>query len=388
MMIQPINSINKNINSINFRNSAQTAPPKALPKESSDVIQFLQAKDKKDKQNQLIQLGGAVLILAGTFAFLPKIIKSSTEKKLKIDAKELTNDFFNLKDDKQIPTLETCKSIDKKLKTFLQNQVDLSKATARDLEATGMPKSANRLIMYGAPGSGKSFFAKIFAKTLDAEYKEIMYANFNSKWAGEGNERLAAIFEDILKVAKKNPEKKYVVNFNEIDSIVMPIEDIAASGRNGGGHWMSKLEERSTFLNYVDKITETTPNVTLIGTTNLSPKNNGLDGAAMSRFKNIIEVSYPEKECLKEAIKAHLKEFDAGKEFMDKNKEELENFAQLMSDKKCSYRDLNNIIDSSKNHYLRDYLKDKNSKYKYDYLKQALDDIGLTDGEISGIAKG
>jgi len=59
-------------------------------------------------------------------------------------------------------------------------------------------------------------------------------------------------------------------------------------------------------------------------------------------------------------------------------------FVQQLEARKCSYRDLNNIIESSKNYYLRDYLKDKNSCYKYEYLEKALKDVNLTDGEISG----
>jgi len=137
-------------------------------------------------------------------------------------------------------------------------------------------------------------------------------------------------------------------------------------------------------LNYLDQLNEKAPNVTIIGTTNLSPRNNGLDGAAMSRFKNIMEVAYPDKECLSEALKANLLDMPHGKIFIDKNVDNITNFVQQLEARKCSYRDLNNIIESSKNYYLRDYLKDKNSCYKYEYLEKALKDVNLTDGEISG----
>lgn len=55
-----------------------------------------------------------------------------------------------------------------------------------------------------------------------------------------------------------------------------------------------------------------------------------------------------------------------------------------MTDRKCSYRDLNSIVDSSKNYYLRDYMKDKNAKFKMEYLERAQKSIDATDGEIAG----
>ena len=154
--------------------------------------------------------------------------------------------------------------------------------------------------------------------------------------------------------------------------------------RGGGSHNISKLEERSTFLNYIDRLSEEAPNVTIIGTTNLSPQNKGLDGAAMSRFKNLMEVSYPDKTCLLEALKSNIRSLGDGEIFIGTNKDSLEEFAQSMVDRKSSFRDLNNVFENSKSYYLNDYMKDKNSKYKLDYLKRALDSISSTDGEIAG----
>ena len=46
--------------------------------------------------------------------------------------------------------------------------------------------------------------------------------------------------------------------------------------------------------------------------------------------------------------------------------------------------DLNNIVDTSKNYYLKDYLKDKNTKFKMEYLEKAQKAMDATDGEIAG----
>ena len=94
------------------------------------------------------------------------------------------------------------------------------------------------------------------------------------------------------------------MTFNEIDAVLVPADKI--SDKTKGTHWVNKLEERSVFLNSLEELKEKTPNVMIIGTTNLSPKNNGLDRVAMSRFQNLTEVPYPDKDCLYEALKMNL----------------------------------------------------------------------------------
>ncbi len=56
-----------------------------------------------------------------------------------------------------------------------------------------------------------------------------------------------------------------------------------------------------------------------------------------------------------------------------------------MSKRKASFRDLNKVVDTSKNYYMQDYVKNDKEKFKFEYLKNALEDLDLTDGEISGL---
>ena len=62
----------------------------------------------------------------------------------------------------------------------------------------------------------------------------------------------------------------------------------------------------------------------------------------------------------------------------------MENFAALMEKRGCSYRDLNNIANASKSYYLKDYMKDKNTKFTIEYLEKAQKSIDATDGEMAG----
>lgn len=289
--------------------------------------------------------------------------------------------FESLKDNIKVPTLDNCKSVNKNLKEILKRQVNQLKAGTDIISETGEPQASNRLLLYGTPGTGKSFFSKIFAKSIDAEYMEVMHSDYNSMWVGEGVDNLKKIFEGILKTAKANPNQKYVVTFNEIDAMVAPISNLSSSSSKST-HWVSLLEERSVFLNYLELLKEKVPNVTIIGTTNISPKNKGLDGAAMSRFQNLIEVPFPEKDCLYEALKMNLDKIKNKDKFISDNDAELQNLAQKMADRKFSFRNLEYVVNDAKGAHLDDKMNGKNVDFQIEYLKNAEEKLKLSDGEL------
>ena len=385
-----IQSIANQPNNQIFYNSTKsimqkTPPTSTMVSYNPEQFDFFRTiKEQNEKKNKLL-LGGILTMIASAsllaFSILSSKTGNGTYGSVRGVWKGLANGFANLKDNKEIPTLDKCKSINKKLRNFLQTQIDYAKVKPEDIKKLGTPEPARKLLLYGPPGTGKSYFAKIYAKSLDAKYTEVKFSDFNSTWSGQHIEQFSSVFEDILANAKAEPTKKFVVVFNEIDSIAMPANALRQAGSS---HSMFKLEERSVFLNYIDEIEEKAPNVTIIGTTNIVPRNNNLDGAAMSRFKNIIGIDYPEKECLFEALKASLEKLEGGKNFVEKNEKLLEILAESMSKRKASFRDLNKIVDISKNSYLKDYTKNNGAEFKFKYLEDALKDLDLTDGEISG----
>ncbi len=188
------------------------------------------------------------------------------------------------------------------------------------------------------------------------------------------------VFENILNTAQRNSGKKYVVTFNEIDVVIVLADKI--SDKTKGTHWVSKLEERSVFLNYLEELKEKTPNVTIIGTTNLSPKNNGLDRAAMSRFQNLTEVPYPDENCLYEALKMNLSTLKNNEKFISDNEAELRTLAQKMAKRKISFRNLEYIVNNSKMYQMKDKINRKNNDFKIEYLKNAEEKLKLSDGEL------
>ena len=346
---------------------------------NSDLDYQRKIVEQNERKIAILGITGLTLLF-GTFLWnLKTLIELSKNKSRHMPVN--LRPFESLKNNLKIPNLENCKSVNKDLKTVLQRQVNQLKAGADVLAETGEPQASNRLLLYGTPGTGKSFFSKIFAKSIDAEYMEVMYSDFNSMWAGEGVDNLKKVFEGILKTAKKNPNQKYVVTFNEIDSVVQPVEKLTAPTK--GTHFISKLEERSVFLNYLELLKEKAPNVTIIGTTNISPKNNGLDGAAMSRFQNLIEVPFPDKDCLYEALKMNLDKIKNKDKFITDNDTNLKNLAQKMADRKFSFRNLEYIINDAKGYHLDDKMNGKNGDFEFEYLKQAEEKLKVSDGELN-----
>ena len=385
-MIQPISQNFSTFNNmkISFKNDSNNKY--VIQSKQVCIEDYLDTLVKeKQEQNRIIKqfafgVGCLGTAIALPFIFKPFFSKSNNLRKKTSHSSEFVKSFLSLASDKKIPTLDNCNSLNDDLKTVLKQQVMQLNTTQDIVKKAGMPELTNRLILFGAPGSGKSFFAKIMAKSINAKYMEIQYSDFNSKWAGEGTQNLKNIFENIIEEANKSPDKKFVVAFNEIDTIIQPIEKIASA--SGGSYFMTKLEHRSTFLNYIDEIKTKAPNVIIIGTSNLSPKNRGLDAAAMSRFQNIVEVPLPNKKSLLEAVKSNLSDLKDYNKFVSANDKELQKLAEDMEVRKFSFRDLENLVVSSKKCYLEDLIKDKDKNFSIEHLKKAMDAKNLTDGDI------
>lgn len=288
--------------------------------------------------------------------------------------------FESLKNDLNIPTVETCKSLNKNLKASLERHVNIDKAGNEVFSEISEKKATNnRFLLYGPPGTGKSFFAKIFAKSTNAEYIEFMMSDWVSKWRGETNANMKKNFDTVIKIAKKHPDKKYVVTFNEIDSIIISADYLLM---RSSGAAFSKLEERSTFLNYLERLKEQAPNVTIIGTTNVSPKSAGIDRAALSRFQNLIEIPYPDKNCLYEALKVNISKMKNSEEFFSHHDIALKELAQKMEDRRFSFRNLEYITQEAQNMYLNDIINGGKKEFKMEYLQEAEKALKLADGEL------
>ena len=397
-MIKPITSINnytyaafrsssadsaKNSENIDLKAPVNTNPQKQESEDKknmtmSDYFEF--QKKNAETQNDILRGSMLATVFIGVALLANSVFgKSKGNSKDKVKT-FVMREFQSLKDNKAIPTLDECKSLDKTLKEFLEKRIMYANASGEIRERVGKPIDDNRILLYGNPGVGKSFFAQIYAKTLGAEYMEIKFADFNSRYSGEDIENMQYIFETILSKATSEPNKKFVVTFNEIDTSIQPLDKL--KDFSGSGHLMSKIEERGTIITYMDEIAEKAPNVTIIGTTNQSPKNNGLDSAIISRFNNIMEVDYPVRENIEQALIADLRLMQGGEIFVKANKKSIEELAANMEARASSFRDVNKVLNRAKENYMADMMQDPNAEYKFEYLKKALDSISETDGEM------
>ena len=344
-------------------------------KRDARIIDYLDKAEKREKQAAFV-VPLTMLATVPLFYFIYK--KAGLIGTKKTTLKDLTSGFSSLKDNNNIPTLDTCKSISGKLRDFLQKQVTYATATPEEIKRLGCPKPVKSMLLYGPPGTGKTFFAKIYAKTLGAEYMEVKYSDLNHKYVGQHLDNIKNVFDDVIKIANENKDKKYVLTFNEIDAIIVPLQHL----RGEGGHSSFKKEERNVFLNYLDEVSEKAPNVTIIGTTNGTAKINSLDSAATSRFGDKISVDYPDRECLFEALKAHFIDEEGGN-FIKVNDSKLYDLAGDLHKRKFSFRDLDYMANDAKAYRLHNYKENNDATLKFEYLEKAKNARTVTDGEAA-----
>ncbi len=353
--------------------------------EEKDVFEKKETQETKEKKADTTEpqykfLFNFLLSTIALGAIISLIInrpKNNTKQ-----TENLTKDIFkfeSLKDNKDVPKLDNCASLNNDLRDLLEKQIKISKADKELLEEVGNPNASNRFILSGPTGVGKTFFSKVYAKTLNADYMEILFSDLNSKWVGEVETKMSAMFREITNQAKQSLDKKFVVTFNEIDSLLSPIEHLV--GGSGSTHFASLRRERTVFLTHLEKLQREVPNVTVIGTTNMPPSSKNLDNATMGRFQNIIEVPYPNKDSLYEAIKMNLKTIKGKDKFITENDDKLKELAKTMSERRFSFRNLEFMMNEAKSNYLADKMDNKTAVFKYDYLENAQKRIQKSDGE-------
>ena len=141
---------------------------------------------KGDKEGDIKKMRRNYNILLLMFASLTAlatglILRGKNNISLKTFKTAAAN-FESLKNNPNIPTVDTCKSLNKDLKACLERYINIDKAGSSVISEIGEKEvNNNRFLLFGPPGTGKSFFAKVFAKSTDAEYMEITFSDWNSR---------------------------------------------------------------------------------------------------------------------------------------------------------------------------------------------------------------
>lgn len=200
---------------------------------------------------------------------------------------EINNDAFNLVSPFEINySLEDVKGCDEAKKQIkelitLFNSSDLSLGLNR-------PKG---LIIYGAPGVGKTMMAKAFAKEVNMPFIALSASNFADKYVGEGARKVRQLFEKARQYAP------CIIFIDEIDAL---------------GNREESLGEKNNTLNEIliqlDGA-KSNDGVFVIGSTNFLSR---LDKALIrpGRFDRKIEISLPSLEGRKQLIDSISEKFD------------------------------------------------------------------------------
>ena len=348
---QPI-STQSNTSQVNFRAASAVS-------EQNEVDTFIKEREKakKDaKKQQNLNMGIQIGVLAALLASVGIMAYTYFGKgTAKTQFAKISEKLPSLSDD----------CVNPKVKNFIEKTIKILDAPKDFLKYTGA--DAPRMVLFHGPtGTGKTFSAKLMAKEMGAEYGEIQFSDLSSEYIGKTAVNISQKFKEIAKMAKKHPDKKYVVTFNEIDSLINNVNKLGPNNQHLG-------QNRTSFLNGLDSIKDI-PNLTIIGTTNINPKTANLDAATLSRLGNIFEIEKPVRNEIKSSMKFHLGKSEAAKDLI-KNDAELDKIAELIKQKNGAQRDVENVVKTAISDFTVKNLDNPNkntAQMTSDYLLNAI----------------
>lgn len=154
-------------------------------------------------------------------------------------------------------------------------------------------KAPRTILLYGPPGSGKTLLAKASSNTLSATFFEARMPTLLSKYFGESQKLINALFE---KAKKTQPSLIFI---DELDSVAMSRDsNIDESTRRVLAQLLTEIEGFNTSKD---------ERVLIMGATN---KPWDLDDAVVSRFQKRIYVPLPDDRARRAILQIHLEGAD------------------------------------------------------------------------------
>lgn len=341
-----------NLNQISFKKTAEKSlNTHSKPLTQADLLREQQERIKKEEKRRnfsmilsivgvLTSVGILAIFAKGLFTKTPKTVFKKIENMPK-----LTDDCVN-----------------PEAKSFIERCVNLFNKPKELIEHAGVKNRAKMVLFHGKTGTGKTFSAQLLAKELGAEYGEIQFSDLSSEYIGKTAVNITAKFKELATLAKKNPNKKYVVTFNEIDSLINNVEKLGSNNQHLG-------QNRTSFLNGLDSVKDI-PNLIIVGTTNINPHTANLDPATLSRLGQIYEIKPATIKELGASLKYHLKNSPAAQDLI-KNEAEITSLAEAIHAKGGVQRDVDNIVNEALETFLGK-IDNTNTKFESKYISDII----------------
>lgn len=351
-----------------------------------EIDTFFKNLEKERKRQKYMDIGskiGAVIGSLASVGFLVYVFMLFKKGGFNpADFKKENLRFVNYSNDKTIGDLATTKTFSDKVRENLQNFVKAAKGVSDAVanftgkaDKTGSQRCA---ILYGPSGTGKTESVKMLAKSTNSELAIIKVADYANSYLNGTAGALSKMFEEIEKILKANPNKNYMILFDEGDAIVRKFENISARENH-------LAQDRQSFLTGFDKIKQY-KNVRLFLATNASLEQ--LDTAARSRFGQSLKYELPKADELKAGLEHLIKNITTKEEIRNGllNDSKLDEFLGKLAEDKYAYRDLDSLLNLAFDRYsLKLSELEKQGKPQSDWpifgvkdLQEAMEALGKT----------
>lgn len=155
----------------------------------------------------------------------------------------------------------------------------------------------NGILLYGPPGSGKTFLAEATAGEFGLPFRRILASGLISMWMGDTEKRIRAEFET---AARNAP---LLLFFDEVDSLVTSRQALGVGG-DPGGAGRSFNSATTAFMEMMTKYRDVAGLVLMLATNNMQ----GLDEAVLreGRIDLEIRVDLPDEATRLEVLRKQL----------------------------------------------------------------------------------